>query len=100
MTKFTRFIRPLGVLLLAGLVMGSEFGLLKVENPGQLPETALQGPAAINTLVNGVYGDLQDALDAVVLFSGLLSDELVHSGSFPNFRRIDQRNIDPNDTAG
>jgi hypothetical protein len=100
MTIFKRIIRPLGVLLLAGLVMGSECGLLKVENPGQLPESALEGPGAINTLVNGAYGDLSDAYDNLVILSGVFTDELAHSGSFPNWRRIDTRTIDPNDTAG
>jgi hypothetical protein len=95
MTTRSKLIRPLEVLLVVGCLAGAVScdALLTVENPGQVPEDALQGNEAINTLVNGLYGDLQDAYDLMVLFSGLFSDELAHSGSFPTFNQIDRRAI-------
>ena len=99
MSKTMKLIQPLGALFLcAVLAMTACDQLLEVQNPGQVPEDALTGEGALPTLVNGVYGDLQDAFDAVVRYGGLFSDELAHSGSFPTSRQIDDRVIVPDNT--
>ncbi|CAN5361686.1 hypothetical protein BH18GEM1_BH18GEM1_03530 [soil metagenome] len=88
-------LRLLGITSLA-LALGISSAcdqLLQVENPGSVGEDALQSEEALPVLVDGVYGDLQDAYDEVVLLSGLFTDELVHSGSFPTFMQIDDRTI-------
>ncbi len=69
--------------------------LLEVSNPGDVTEEGLQGEEALPVVVNGVFGDLQDAYDEVVQFAALFTDELVHSGSFPSFAQVDDRAITP-----
>lgn len=69
--------------------------LLDVTNPGDVTEEALQGEEALPVVVNGVYGDFQDAYDEAVQFAALFTDELVHSGSFPSFAQVDDRAITP-----
>ena len=69
--------------------------ILEVSNPGDVTEEGLQGEEALPVVVNGVYGDLQDAYDEVVQFAALFTDELVHSGSFPSFAQVDDRAITP-----
>ncbi len=67
-------------------------GLLDVENPGVIAETALNDSLAIVPVRVGVAGDFAVAYAGgngdEVLFSGLLAQELVHSGSFPTFREF------------
>ncbi|MGH7573235.1 MAG: hypothetical protein ACREMK_15540 [Gemmatimonadota bacterium] len=69
--------------------------LLDVSNPGAVPEEALESEDDLPVVVDGVYGDLQDAFDETVLFTALFTDELVHSGSFPQFDQFDRRAIVP-----
>lgn len=90
MTKLT-IIRPLGVTLLAGALFATAAcdTLLEVENPGDVTEEGLASEEAIPVLVSSAYGELVDAFEDVVLLGGLFSDELAHSGSFPDFGRTD-----------
>ncbi len=69
--------------------------VLEVNNPGDVTEEGLRGEEALPVVVNGVYGDLQDAYDEAVQFAALFTDELVHSGSFPSFAQVDDRAITP-----
>ena len=69
--------------------------ILEVTNPGDVTEEGLAGEEALPVVVNGVYGDFQDAYDEVVQFAALFTDELVHSGSFPSFAQVDDRGITP-----
>lgn len=69
--------------------------VLEVNNPGDVTEEGLAGEEALPVVVNGVYGDFQDAYDEVVQFAALFTDELVHSGSFPSFAQVDDRAITP-----
>ncbi|HET6342465.1 MAG TPA: hypothetical protein VFG78_09825 [Gemmatimonadota bacterium] len=69
--------------------------ILEVTNPGDVTEEGLAGEEALPVVVNGVYGDFQDAYDEVVQFAALFTDELVHSGSFPSFAQVDDRAITP-----
>ena len=69
--------------------------VLEVTNPGDVTEEGLQGEEALPVVVNGVYGDLQDAYDEFVQFVALFTDELIHSGSFPSFAQVDDRAITP-----
>ncbi|HKY59620.1 MAG TPA: hypothetical protein VJP59_01290 [Gemmatimonadota bacterium] len=69
--------------------------VLDVTNPGDVTEEGLAGQEALPVVVNGVYGDFQDAYDEAVQFAALFTDELVHSGSFPSFAQVDDRAITP-----
>ncbi|MGH7564504.1 MAG: hypothetical protein ACREK5_08775 [Gemmatimonadota bacterium] len=85
-------------MLLPALLSVSAVGcdaLLDVSNPGAVPEEALESEEDLPVVVNGVYGDIQEAFDETVLYTALFTDELVHSGSFPDFDQIDRRAIAP-----
>lgn len=69
--------------------------ILEVTNPGDVTEEGLQGEDALPVVVNGVYGDFQDAYDEAVEFAALFTDELIHSGSFPSYAQVDDRAITP-----
>jgi hypothetical protein len=69
--------------------------ILEVTNPGDVTEQGLQGEEALPVVINGVYGDFQEAYDEFVQFVALFTDELVHSGSFPSFAQVDDRAITP-----
>ncbi len=99
MTKQTIITRPLGIAFLAvALVAASACDtLLEVNNPGDVTEEGLSGERALPVLVLSAYGELVNAYEDVILSSGLFSDELAHSGSFTNFRRMDQRAAIDND---
>ncbi|HUP18622.1 MAG TPA: hypothetical protein VM778_01580 [Gemmatimonadota bacterium] len=91
----TRINRIFATLLLAAFAFAGTAcdSLLQVSNPGAVGEDALQSEEALTVVVDGVYGDLQDALDEVVEFAALMTDELAHSGSFPSYAQIDDREI-------
>lgn len=95
--RYDRIIRPLGVALLAFAVFAGDCtdDLLETENPGQVTEDALGTEEALPVLVDGAFGDLQATLDEMVIVTGLLTDELIHSGSFSTWREIDNRAIPP-----
>jgi hypothetical protein len=97
MRKTTTMLRLLGMALILASFAASTAcdSLLQVENPGSVTEDALQSEEALPVLVDGIYGDLQEAYDEIVLYVGLFTDELVHSGSFPTFMQIDDRTITP-----
>jgi starch-binding outer membrane protein, SusD/RagB family len=73
-------------LLIAGMFMLAACDL-GVENPGQIDDGDLDSPAAITPLVNGVKGDFGYATTipgggGLYTVSGVLTDELVHVGSW------------------
>lgn len=88
-------IRPLCVAFLALAIVATSAcdTLLKVENPGDVTEEGLASEEAIPVLVASAYGQLVDAFDTYVLYTGLFADELIHSGSFPTFDQMDRRAV-------
>lgn len=68
-------------------------GIFDVENPGSISEEDLNVEIAIPALVAGAGGDLSVALGntlgSVVTFSGIVTDELQHVGSYPTWREVD-----------
>lgn len=82
------------VAILAALVGASACDLLlEVENPNTLSSDALESEDALPILVDGAYGDLQNALDGLVFAVGLASDELVAAGTIGRFHDLDDREI-------
>lgn len=59
---------------------------MTVTNPGPLPDADLDTPAAMPGLLVGISADLSVALGDQAYFSGLLADELAHSGNYNNER--------------
>lgn len=54
---------------------------LSVTNPGRVNDTTLDSPDAAQTLLNGLVGDVEVAIDNIILHTGLASDELGFSGT-------------------
>jgi hypothetical protein len=76
---------------------------LTVTNPGRITEDALNEPTTVtrNVIVNGLIGDVEEALSALVLHTGLASDELNFAGTrswLDFFSRGDIRPSDTNET--
>lgn len=85
-----------GVALAGACGVGDK--LLKVENPEQLPENALNDPKLITTLVNSVVGDFQNMYSDPVIWRGsMLTDEQVTGINWEQTARINQRIIKYNE---
>jgi hypothetical protein len=67
------------------LLAGCDF---KVTNPGPLLDEQLDTPAAIPALVNGMGGDLSNAIGNFLTRGALAGLELVHSGNFAAERQF------------
>lgn len=78
-------------------------GLLDVEDPDIVAPENLETDEGLATLRAGVLGDMAKALSGnasghgatpgVILYSGLLSGEYIHSGTFGLRQEVDQRNV-------
>jgi hypothetical protein len=73
-------------------------GLLDVDDSGIIVPGDLDaaGPAAIPTLVNGMVGDYHEAVDDIIRYAALLTDEMILAGTFPTRLEVDRRRIQPN----
>lgn len=74
--------------------------LLEVNDPDIVSPGDLSGETGAAVRYAGAIGDFRlayvnDFFGSVVIASGLLSDELYHSGTFPGFRAVDLRNVTP-----
>ena len=82
MTAFspmTRRAMPAAAIALAALLGGCDFN---VTNPGPLLDEDLNNASAIPALVNGMGGDLSNAIGNYLTRGSLAALELVHSGNF------------------
>jgi hypothetical protein len=64
-------------------------GLLDVSDPSRYLDEALDDPRAFEALANGVEGRLHSYIDAMVINTGLLSDELMHTGTWTQYEDMD-----------
>ncbi len=72
----------------------------KVTNPGPLLDEDLNTPSAMPALVNGMGGDLSNAIGNYITRGALAGLELVHSGNFAAERRFNVGTIGPEDVNG
>ena len=89
-------------LVLAGvLVVLACDGILDVDQTGIIVFEDLEasGPAAVPALVHGMVGNYQEAVDDVVRYSALLSDEMIVSGTFETRLQVDRRRIQVNNAT-
>ena len=86
-------LAALGVLVLAGCE-----SLLEVDDTGFiLPESLEEaGPSAVPAFVNGMVGAYQEAFDDIVLYTSLITDEMIAAGTFSTRLQVDNRRIQPN----
>jgi hypothetical protein len=89
----TRVLRGLALLGVATSVACSDF--LNVEDPGRYTDEALNSPAALNAVANGVEADMQGQYDDFASFHGLLSDELMHTGTWVQWDDMDTGKLGP-----
>ena len=100
MTAFspmTRRAMPVAAIALAALLGGCDFN---VTNPGPLLDEDLNNASAIPALVNGMGGDLSNAIGNYLTRGSLAALELVHSGNFAAERRFAAGTIGPEDVNG
>ena len=84
----------LGPVLLLAAACGS---LIDVDEGGVIDFEDLDeaGPSGVPALVNGIVGAYQEALDDVVRYATLMTDEMIMSGTFETRVDVDRRRIQP-----
>lgn len=111
MTKHTQWgLRRIAGLLLPALLVGVMTGcdldtFLDVKDPDVASPGSVRNPSALPVVYAGVIRDFTFAYsgtgsvggggdnDSQILLTGLLTDELQHTGTFPTRREIDRREI-------
>ena len=87
-----KLVRALfGYPVLLGLILQAGACDFSAENPMAITEDGLTNEAAIQALVNGVIGDYDQAYQRSALYAGLLSDEIMASGSWSWWHDADDR---------
>jgi len=81
----TRIARAIVALGFAAAATGCK---LDVTNPGPVQDADLNTPSAIPALVNGMGGDLSNAMGGYITRGSLAALELVHSGNFAAERKF------------
>ena len=97
LSAMTRRAMPATAIALAALLGGCDF---KVTNPGPLLDADLNNASAIPALVNGMGGDLSNAIGNYLTRGSLAALELRHSGNFAAERRFAAGTIGPEDVNG
>lgn len=78
--------RTAGRILAIGLIAGTTAcDLLEVEDPSRFTDEALNSPLALQSVANGIEGDLHLAFDSYVIFTGLLANEFIHTGTWGQY---------------
>lgn len=73
---------------------------LKVTNPGPLQDDQLDTPGAMPGLVNGMSGDLSQAIGNFLVDNSVMTDELKHSGNYAGPNEYAVGIIRPEDVDG
>ncbi len=98
-----RSARALAALALAAVVAAgcSPDSILRVTTPDVVDPANILTPGGIQALRAGAIGDYAFAMDGnnggtegLILVTGMMSDEYVHSGTFPTRQEYDRRTID------
>lgn len=97
LSAMSRRALPAAAIALTALLGGCDF---KVTNPGPLLDADLNNASAIPALVNGMGGDLSNAIGNYLTRGSLAAFELAHSGNFAAERRFAAGTIGPEDVNG
>lgn len=98
--KLPRFVALATLLLMGGAVLaGCDGGILDAEDEDIVVPEQLEGPQAVETRLNGILFDFRQAYDFHALYTGLISDEYIHVGSFPGRANVDGRRPQPGDLS-
>jgi hypothetical protein len=81
---------------LAVAVAGCSFGdLLEVEDPSRYTSEGLDDALALPAVANGVEGNMQLSMAGIATTTGLLSDELMHTGTWTDYEDADKGRYRP-----
>ena len=85
----TRRFQVLCCLTALTLTIASCSDLLSVKNEQDILDTNLDSPDAVAPIMNGTAGDFALAYANAVDIIGLFGKELIHTGSFPTWREVE-----------
>ena len=99
-TSHARRVLPAALAVLAVLSLAACDKLLEVNDPDIVTPDNLTDELGLQTLRNGALSNFQEAWSAggwnsggIALLSGLMTDEWMHSGTFPTRQEVDRREI-------
>ena len=100
MPIFRSRFRPCAPLVLGLFAAGCE-GILDVDTSGVLTPDDLDaaGPSSIVPIINGVIYDYHEAVDDIVRYAAVFTDEMISAGSFDQRLQVDLRRIQPSNPA-
>ncbi len=96
--KMMKILKIVSLFVLVLLYIGCKQSL-QVENPNQITDENLNQSTAIPAIVTGIAADFAYEYQWTIICSGLLSNELIHIGSFPTFREMYDGNVQDNNTT-
>jgi starch-binding outer membrane protein, SusD/RagB family len=79
---------------LAAVGLGACSDLLSVDNPGKLNDPYLNDPLLVDAMVNTAANSFNTTIDDLVFAGAILGDEAVNSHNFDQWKRIDLRLIE------
>jgi hypothetical protein len=79
--------------LLALGVAGCDTELLDVTDPDVVTPEQAAGPGAVPLKLAGMVRDFQEAVDGLVRYEALFTDEMILAGTFPTRIDVDERNV-------
>lgn len=79
----------LGLAVMGGLSACDLDKVLEVNDPSRFTDEALDNVKALDAVANGVEGNFQHRVDAAFTDAGLLSDELMHTGTWAGYEDED-----------
>jgi hypothetical protein len=88
----------LGVLGLAGS-LGACNDMLKVSNPGAIPEVTVEDPKLVTEMVNSAVGEFTRMYSDMAYWSAILTDEAVTGHNYWQHQHIDRRIMDERNSA-
>jgi tetratricopeptide (TPR) repeat protein len=85
----------LGIVLVGGISACDLNSVLQVSDPSRYTDEGLDTPDALPAVANGVEGSMQFIAANIAIYTGLLSDELMHTGTWSGYEDADQGRMRP-----
>ena len=83
---------------IAAMAVGCDLdSVLEVSDPSRFTTEDLDAPIALPAVANGVEGDLHNQVSGIVIHTGLLSDEFMHTGTWSQYEDNDLGRRRPGD---
>ena len=82
-------------LLLGVFALSGCDGLLEVDEAGIIvfEDVEALGPTAVPAIIAGVVGNYQEAVDDIIRYAALLTDEMILAGTYADRLQVDRRRI-------